>query len=148
MEKLQVTLRGALGQSPNEDSFASGYAVLCNGRQVPLKSTGVPGEYVGAVRYRARRYGDFEHPSLEVHSPLLLEIVDVRTERSLGGCRYYVESPNGVASDRFPVNYREAESRMLERFVPMGHTSGKIELPPLRLNGECPLTLDLRRRAL
>jgi uncharacterized protein (DUF2126 family) len=148
MEKLQVTLRGALGQSPNEDCFSLGYVVLCNGRQVPLKSTGVPGEYVGAVRYRARHYGDFEHPSVEVHSPLLFEIVDVRTQRSLGGCRYYVERPNGGGSDRFPVNQREAESRMLERFVPMGHTPGEVELPPLRLSGECPLTLDLRRRVL
>ncbi|MDY6806622.1 MAG: transglutaminase family protein [Cyanobacteriota bacterium] len=148
MERLQVTLRGAMGHSPNQDSFSSRYLVSCNGRQVPLKSTGVPGEYVGAVRYRARNYGDFEHPALEVHSPLLLEIVDSWTERSLGGCRYYVESPNGGASVRFPVNQREAESRMLERFVPMGHTPGKIELPPLRLSGEFPLTLDLRRRVL
>ncbi|NEP41562.1 MAG: transglutaminase-like family protein, partial [Okeania sp. SIO2H7] len=145
MEKLQVTLRGAMGRSPNEDAFSSRYVVLCNGRQIPLKSTGVAGEYVGAVRYRARRYGSFNHPALAVHSPLLLEIVDSWMERSLGGCRYYVDSPNGGGSDRFPVNHREAESRMLERFVPMGHTPGKIELSPLRLSGEFPLTLDLRR---
>ncbi len=146
LEKLEVTLRGAIGQELNEDSFSGRYVVLCNGRQVPLKSTGVPGEYVGGIRYRARRYGSFEHPSLEVHSPLLLEIVDTWTERSLGGCRYYVSHPNGIVYDRFPVNSREAESRMLDRFVPMGHTPGKIELSPLRLSGDCPLTLDLRRK--
>ncbi|MGD1807226.1 DUF2126 domain-containing protein [Dapis sp. BLCC M126] len=145
MERLQVMLRGAMGDSPNQDSVGSRYVVLCNGRQIPLQSTGVGGEYVGGVRYRARKYGSLLHPAIECHSPLVFEIVDSRVERSIGGCSYYVSPPNGKIYQQFPVNYREAESRMVERFIGMGHSSGKVELSSLQLGSEYPLTLDLRR---
>jgi uncharacterized protein (DUF2126 family) len=145
MERLQVMLRGAIGNSPNRDNFGDRYVVLCNGRRVPLKSTGVAGEYVGGVRFRARKYTALLHPAINPHSPLIFDIVDTLTERSLGGCTYYVNPPNGATYDRLPVNDREASSRMAERFVAMGHTPGKIEVPPLRLSPEYPLTLDLRR---
>ncbi|MBR8826499.1 MAG: transglutaminase family protein [Gomphosphaeria aponina SAG 52.96 = DSM 107014] len=111
-KQIQVRLREAMGNSER-------YVVLCNQRQVPLKSTGVLGEYVGAVRF-------------EKVPQLLFEIVDTR-EKSIGGCTYYINSPSGHTYEQLPVNRREAESRMVERFVPMGHTPGKITLPPLRL---------------
>ncbi|NES68114.1 MAG: transglutaminase-like family protein, partial [Okeania sp. SIO2D1] len=60
-------------------------------------------------------------------------------------CSYYVSPPNGKVYQQFPVNGREAESRMVERFVEMGHSSGEVELPSLRLSLEYPLTLDLRK---
>ena len=145
MERLQVILRGAMGNSANQDSMGSRYVVLCNGWQVPLRSTGVAGEYVGAVRYRARKYGSLLHPAIECHSPLVFEIVDGGVGRSLGGCSYYVTPPNGKVYEKFPVNHREAESRVVERFELMGHTSGEVDLSPLRLSSEYPLTLDLRR---
>ncbi|HBB32672.1 MAG TPA: IMP dehydrogenase [Cyanobacteria bacterium UBA9273] len=145
MERIQVMLRGAMGNSPNLDNFSSRYLVTCNGQPVPLKSTGVPGEYVGGVRFRARQYGALLHPSINPHSPLLFDIVDSWDRRSIGGCTYYVNHPNGMNYEKFPVNHREAESRMVERFVPHGHTPGKIEVPLLQLSSEYPLTLDLRR---
>ena len=138
-------LRGAMGDSPNQDSLGSRYVVLCNGQQIPLRSTGVAGEYVGAVRYRARKYGSLLHPAIECHSPLVFEIVDSCVGRSIGGCSYYVSPPSGKLYGQFPVNSREAESRMVERFVEMGHSPGEVELPLLKLSPEYPLTLDLRR---
>ncbi|MFP4100183.1 transglutaminase family protein [Coleofasciculus sp.] len=145
MERIQVRLRGAMGHSPNPDNFSSRYQVTCNGYPVPLKSTGIPGDYVGGVRFRAREYAALLHPSINSHSPLVFDIVDTWTQRSIGGCRYHVNHPNGIVYDKFPVNHREAESRMLERFIPQDHTPGIISIPPLSLSPEYPLTLDLRR---
>ena len=145
MERIQVMLRGAIANSPNGDNFSARYQVTCNGQLVPLKSTGVPGEYVGGVRYRARQYAALLHPAINPHTPLLFDIVDTWAERSIGGCTYYVNRPDGTVYQQFPVNEREAESRMVERFVPQGHTPGKIKLQSLQLSPEYPLTLDLRR---
>ncbi|MBD2483201.1 DUF2126 domain-containing protein [Planktothrix sp. FACHB-1365] len=145
MERLQVKLTNALGNSPNFDSYSTRYIVTCQGRPIPLKSTGNLGEYVGAVRFRARRYASILHPDLDPHNPLIFDIVDTWAERSIGGCTYFVNPPDGKIYQQFPVNHREAEGRMLERFMEMGHTSGLMKIPPLHLNPEYPLTLDLRQ---
>ncbi|MCW6034947.1 transglutaminase family protein [Spirulina subsalsa FACHB-351] len=144
MERLQVKLEGAIAYSPNADSDSGRYAVTCNGLPVPLRSTGKVGEYVAGVRYRARQYASQLHPAIAPHSPLLFDIVDTWTRRSIGGCTYHVTPPNGMLYETFPINPREAESRMMERFVPMGHSPGVIELPPVQRSPEFPLTLDLR----
>ena len=145
MERMQVILRGAMGNSANVDNFSCRYGVTCNGQLVPLKSTGVPGEYVGGVRFRARQAGALLHPSMNPHSPLVFEIVDTWEERSLGGCTYYVNRPSGELYQQFPANRQEAELRMAERFVPHDPAPGKIKVPPLQLSPEYPLTLDLRQ---
>ncbi|MDY7022361.1 MAG: transglutaminase family protein, partial [Cyanobacteriota bacterium] len=145
LERIQVLLKGAMGNSSNIDSFLSRYLVLCNGQQVPLKSTGIAGEYVGGIRFRARQYFEGSHPATEIHHPLLVEIVDAATRHSIGGCTYHVNSPSGKLHSTFPINPREAESRTLERFVAQGHTPGEIKIEPLNLDSEYPLTLDLRR---
>lgn len=46
--------------------------------------------------------------------------------------------------DTLPVNSFEAESWRLMRFCEMGHTPGRIELPPEERSLELPCTLDLR----
>ncbi|MBG0746933.1 MAG: transglutaminase family protein [Planktothrix agardhii KL2] len=145
MERVQIILRNALGNSANIDSYSARYIVTCQGRPIPLKSTGNPGEYVGAVRFRARRYTSLLHPAIDPHDPLIFDIVDTESNRSIGGCTYFVSPPNGKIYQQFPINHREAESRMLERFVAMGHTSGLIKVAHLKLNPEYPLTLDLRQ---
>ncbi len=128
----------------------SRYVIACNGQPLPLQSTGVAGEYVAAVRYKAwNPPSSSRHPSIEPHAPLTFDIVDTWMKRSVGGCQYHVTHPGGRSYDVFPVNAYEAESRRLSRFVQMGHTPGlmpmlpaTIELPHRR---EFPFTLDLRR---
>jgi uncharacterized protein (DUF2126 family) len=135
VERLQVQLSGLTDDR---------YGVTCNGRALPLQPTGVNGEYVAGVRYRAWQPPSCLHPTIPVHSPLTFDIVDTWMERSLGGCQYHVMHPGGRSFERFPVNSSEAESRRLARFIRLGHTPGRLAAPPARPSREFPYTLDLR----
>ena len=135
VERMQVKITGLI-----DDRFT----VLCNGRRVPLHPIGRHGEFVAGVRYRAWQPPSCLHPTIPVHAPLVFDIVDTWSERALGGCTYYVSHPGGRANTQFPVNASEAQSRRLARFREMGHTAGKIKIPPAETNPEFPLTLDLR----
>jgi uncharacterized protein (DUF2126 family) len=128
------------------------HTVTVNGHPLPLQPTGVVGEYVASVRYKAWNPPSSLHPSIGVHAPLTVDLVDTWMKRSLGGCQYHVVHPGGRSYDSFPVNAYEAESRRLARFFRMGHTPGAMkQLPSLRPNTqlhaspEFPYTLDLRR---
>jgi uncharacterized protein (DUF2126 family)/transglutaminase-like putative cysteine protease len=136
VERLQVKVSGMID---------SRFTILCNGRTVPLHSTGEEGEFVAGVRYRAWQPASCLHPNIPVHSPLLFDIVDIWSGRSIGGCTYHVTHPGGLAHEKFPVNAFEAESRRLARFSDIGHTPGVIAIPSEERNPSFPLTLDLRR---
>ena len=136
VERMQVKVSGMID---------SRFTVLCNGRAVPLHSTGEEGEFVAGVRYRAWQPASCLHPNIPVHTPLVFDIVDTWSGRSIGGCTYHVVHPGGLAHERFPVNAFEAESRRLARFSNIGHTPGVIALPAEERNPAFPLTLDLRR---
>ncbi len=136
VERLQVMVTG-LG--PDR------YAITCNGRRVPLRPTVRAGEFVAGVRYRAWQPPNALHPTIGVHAPLTFDLVDQWMERSVGGCQYHVMHPGGLSYATFPVNAFESESRRRSRFFRMGHTPGRMSVPPEEPSIELPFTLDLRR---
>ena len=136
VERMQVRVTGLIGER---------YCVTCNGRRLPLESTGTQGDYVCGVRYRAWQPPRCLHPTIPVHTPLVFDLVDLAAGRSIGGCTYHVGHPGGRNYETFAVNSNEAEARRRARFLPFGHTPGAMAAPPLEENPEFPATLDLRR---
>ena len=158
LEKVQVKLNGF-----NNDR----YALLVNGRRVPLISTGTKQEFVCGVRYRAWQPPSALHPTIGIDTPITFDLIDTWNSRSIGGCTYYVSHPGGRSYETFPVNSYEAESRRGNRFATTAHTQDVLRPSPAlkavsryiaqdrlpflcdppaeEINKDFPFTLDLRR---
>jgi uncharacterized protein (DUF2126 family)/transglutaminase-like putative cysteine protease len=158
LERVQLKVNGMTGNR---------HILLCNGKRIPLKNTGTVGEYVSAVRYKAWNPPSSLHPTIDVQSPLVFDVVDTWTGRSVGGCKYFVTHPGGRSYDTFPVNALEAESRRINRYWDSSHTPGSKQVTPVYeslvefvpegsniilseppkeyVDEEYPYTLDLRR---
>ena len=144
VEKVQVAVTGLV---------EGRHAVTCNGVPVPLTPTATAGTSVGGIRYRAWSPPSALHPTIGVHSPLVVDLVDLWNGRSLGGFTYHVVHPGGRSYDRYPVNAAEAEARRAARFSTDGHTPGPVDVAAWPSSqdlvgpagGEYPCTLDLRR---
>ena len=136
VERLQVK---ATGMDPLR------HQMLVNGFIAPMQVTAVPGQYVAGVRYRAWQPPSCLHPTIPVHTPLVFDLLDTHSGKSLGGCTYHVSHPAGRNYESFPINGLEAESRRASRFTTFGtpdnHLVGKLP----RSNPDYPMTLDLRR---
>jgi uncharacterized protein (DUF2126 family) len=159
VERVQVKING----------MTDGRHVLaCNGRRIPLRPTGRHGEYVAGIRYRAWQPPSALHPTIGIHAPLVIDLIDTWSGKAVGGCTYQVAHPGGRSYDVFPINAYEAEARRVNRYQPWGHTPGPVTVPPqLAALGsfvteghgllamepppeettlEYPYTLDLRRK--
>jgi uncharacterized protein (DUF2126 family)/transglutaminase-like putative cysteine protease len=139
VERLQLKVRGYMDDR---------YAVACNGYRVPLHPTGVSGEYVAGVRFRAWQPPSALHPRIGIHAPLVFDVVDLWNQRSVGGCTYHVSHQGGMSHERRPINALEAEGRRLARFFTFGHTpGGQPATFPVEAGSArgFPMTLDLRR---
>lgn len=162
LERIQVKVSG----------FIEGRHILvCNSCRVPLRSSGIKGEFVAGIRYKAWNPPSALHPTIGSDAPLVFDIVDTWNNRIVGGCTYFVSHPGGRSFDTYPVNSFEAESRKISLFWGFGHTpSAAQEVPildratpsvsrfvaetkkelkgdtPVELiNPEYPNTLDLRK---
>jgi len=135
VERMQLRVRGLTDTR---------HIVTCNGRQLPLQPTGVAGEYVAGVRFRAWNPWSALHPTIKPHAPLVFDLVDTWSGRAIGGCTYHVSHPGGRNYATFPVNALEAEARRFTRFWGHGHTPGPREIEEEERNPRFPFTLDLR----
>lgn len=161
LERLQVKVSGIIPER---------HILLCKGCRIPLRSTGIKGEYVAGIRYKAWNPPSALHPNVGVDAPMVFDIVDTWNDRIIGGCTYFVTHPGGRSFDTYPVNSYEAESRKISRFWDFGHTPSssieqtapifdtptvsrfvaqtktdlKPDTPIELINPEYPNTLDLR----
>ncbi len=136
VERLQARVSGWVEER---------YTLVCNGVAVPLNPTDREGEYVAGVRFKAWNPPSSLHPTIGAHAPLVFDLFDRWSGRSIGGLSYHVSHPGGLSYERFPINANEAEARRRSRFFPFGHTPGPMPEPIARRSREHPRTLDLRR---
>ena len=136
LERIQVQVDGL---PPDR------YQVAVNGVAVPLRETGNTGKHIAGVRYRAWQPESCLHPTIPAHAPLVVDLVDTWSGRSVAGCTYHVAHPGGRSHTNRPINAYEAEGRRLSRFTPMGHTPGPLTLADPVIDPETPFTLDLRQ---
>jgi uncharacterized protein (DUF2126 family) len=123
LERLQLKVK---------DFVPERYIVTCNGVEIPLVKTGIDGEFVCGVRYRAWQPWSALHPTIGVDTPLTFDVVDTWNKKSIGGFNYFVSHPGGRSYETFPVNSYEAESRRINRYWDFNHTQGEaVEYNPL-----------------
>ncbi len=137
-ERLQTKVSGWVDER---------YTISCNGAALPLQRTEVPGEYVAGVRFKAWQPYSALHPTIGAQVPLVFDVYDKWSGRSIGGMTHHVAHPGGRAYDDFPVNANSAEARRRSRFFGIGHTPGPMAEPKPVQGPEYPRTLDLRRYA-
>ncbi|HYO93309.1 MAG TPA: transglutaminase family protein [Polyangiaceae bacterium] len=138
LERVQLLVRNAV---PGR------HVVTCRGARAPLHPTGTRGEFVAGVRFRAWQLPSQLHPTIGVHAPIELSLVDSWSGRVLGACVLHVSHPGGLSDEKLPVNAFEAEARRQMLFASFGPTGGRVDVSRMRelANPDYPLTLDLRR---
>ncbi|MEI7703154.1 MAG: transglutaminase family protein [Deltaproteobacteria bacterium] len=124
------------------------FAVLVNGLSVPLRPTGMAGEQVGGVRFRAWAPPSSLQPHLGIHHPLRFDLWDRWAKRSVGACAYHVWHPEGTGFKAPPLTRFEASARRAARFTEEGPLPRSTHPRAAKPHPEYPHTLDLRRYGL
>lgn len=124
------------------------YVLTCNSVVVPLSSSGIEGEFVAGVKYRAWQPWSALHPTIGVDTPLVFDIVDTWNSRSIGGMSYFVSHPGGRSYESFPINRNEAESRRINRFWEFNHTQGEVEYISPQLVEKSMLEINGAKRSV
>ncbi|MCX8040075.1 MAG: transglutaminase family protein [Planctomycetota bacterium] len=138
LERLQIRLDGG---TPGR------HLVTVNGHPLPLHPVGSGGTMVAGLRFRAWQPPSCLHPTVGVHTPLVIDIVDGWSARAVAGCTYHVAHPGGRNYQTRPVNAREAEARRAARFQPFGFAPGPRAVVAPEPDPRYPFTLDLVRLA-
>jgi uncharacterized protein (DUF2126 family) len=140
LERIQLKVRGL----SSAVSSGSRFVVACNGRRVPLTATGVEGEAVAGIRYRARRLSAALHPTIPIHTPLTFDLIDTWKSRIIARCTYFSAPPDGTIYTARPRNAEEAGARKARRFQVSEAPSEPVPAPAQEKNPVYPMTLDLR----
>nr|MDA3961276.1 transglutaminase family protein [Planctomycetota bacterium] len=135
-ERVQVLLRGGTDRR---------HSLVCNGYRIPMQPTGVAGEWVAGVRYRAWQPTSCLHPTIPIDSPLRFDLYDEWNRRATAGATYHVVHPGGLSHETRPINSYEAEGRRCMRFQRAGHRAGNYQPKEAVILPERPCTLDLLR---
>jgi uncharacterized protein (DUF2126 family) len=139
MDRVEVRVEGMVPER---------HVVTVNGQTLPLRPTGMAGEFVGGVRFRAWAPPHSLHPHIGIHHPLRFDVLDTWGKRSTGACSYHVWHPMGRSYDEPPLTRFEASARRAQRFTldsPMLYPAiGR----PAPAHPDAPYTLDLRRFAI
>ena len=130
MERVEVRVEGLVPER---------HAVTVNGHALPLRATGVAGEHVGGVRFRAWAPPHSLHPHLGIHHPLRFDVVDTWAKRSLGACGYHVWHPEGRGYAAPPLTRFEASARRAQRFTIEGQSPYPRRRAPRERARRCPV---------
>lgn len=134
LERVELKVEGDLG---------SRYVITCNQVEVPLQKTG-PETFVAGVRFRSWQPWSSLHPTIPPNAPLVFDVYDRISGRSVGGLKYLVAHEGGRAHETRPINDLEAEGRRRVRFQEGQHTPFHFDPVKPRENAWNQATLDLR----
>lgn len=152
-QRLEVRCRGL---SPGR------YALVCNGRRVPQRPTGVQGEYLAGVRFKASNPPSTLHPTKPPVAALVFDLIDTWTGRVLGGCTYLPPRPEIWGPAGAPVlpawvgeGLRDEWHRLPPTATPTWSSTGQfltqgsgvthLSPPPEVMDPRYPYLLDLAR---
>ncbi len=120
-ERLEVHITGLT---------PSRYALVCNGRRVPLQPAGMRGEYVAGVRYKASNPPSTLHPTIPPVAVLVFDLVDSWTDKSVGGCTYTPTHSPVLGAASAPMMMQQPElSRERDR-----DKGRALSLPPILIS--------------